>query len=111
MASRDAAERREIAALGGLARAAKETPADMLSRANNAYRDSFRTGHTCTICPEILIPQDLAPEEIGRRADLLYRAHMRRLRLRQQRARRKAADAASEEAAAAAELASLASAQ
>lgn len=96
MAARDPDARREIARLGGLARSARQTPSDMLAKANRTYRDSFRQGHKCGMCSEVLIPQDLPAEEIQRRADALFRLHMSRLRMRQARAKSKQAEAAAE---------------
>lgn len=110
MASRDPATRSEIARLGGLARSAKHSPGAMLAKANTTYRDSFRKGHQCAMCPAVEIPQDLEPAEIERRAEALYRLHMRRLRLRQTRAKAKADEAREELQAIDDELATIASA-
>lgn len=110
MASRDPELRRQISTLGGLGRAARESPEQMLEAANRTYRDSFRAGHQCGMCPTVTIPQDLPADEIERRAKALFSAHMRRLRMRQQRAERAAEDAAGEIAACNAELADVAGA-
>lgn len=110
MASRDPAQRRQISSLGGLGRAARESPAAMLAAANRTYRDSFRKGHQCAMCPAVEIPQDLPAAEIDRRAQALFSAHMKRVRMRRQRAQQLAEDAAAEVRACDEELADIASA-
>lgn len=96
MPAHDPYERRVIASIAGLARSARESGTDRLAKANQTYRDSFNVGHECAMCKRIDIDQSLAPEEIRRRGDALYRLHMRRLRLRQQTSQRRAAQAAAD---------------
>lgn len=108
MAARDPDMRRRIAALGGLGKSARYT--DGLAQGRQTYRDSFRKGHECGMCPRVDIPQDLPEDEIQRRADALFSAHMRRIRMRRMKAERQANQAADTMAACDAELADIASA-
>lgn len=108
MAARDPDMRRRIAALGGLGKAARH--GDGLAEGRRTYRDSFRAGHECGMCPKVEIPQDLPAEEIDRRAKALFAAHMRRIRMRRMRAERQADQAAEEIRECDEELADIASA-
>lgn len=108
MPAKDPSERRALASIAALSRAATTSGADMLGAANSKYRDSFNTSHTCDMCGTVTIPQDLPADEIERRGHAAYRAHMRRLALRRDRAHRNAADAIAEAEAAEAELAEIA---
>jgi hypothetical protein len=90
MPARDPDERRQIASIAALSRSATETGADRLAAANRAWRASFRQGHQCAHCKKAVIDQTLPEAEIGRRADALYRLHMKRLALARSQNRRRA---------------------
>ena len=62
-------------------------------RARAVYKDSFRAGHSCRLCPAIVIPEGLSGAEIDRRAVALRRAHFTRLALASSRKRKKTATA------------------
>src|SRR5580693_7454843 len=108
MPAKDPGERRALATIAALSRAATTSGADMLEPANNAYRNTFNTGHACRLCPAITISQDLPREEITRRGYALYCLHMRRLALDRDRNRRLAAAATAEADQADAELTAIA---
>ena len=111
MPARDTAERRRIAQIAALSRSATETGTERLAAANTAYRDSFNTGHECSLCKRIDIDPSLPPEEIARRGEALYKLHMRRLALRRDRNRRIAGELQAEAEAADVELARVAAAE
>lgn len=68
-----------IARLGGLSASATMDTAVFSQTGRNAFRASFAEGHSCRVCPEILIPTDLPAAERDRRADALWRGHFARL--------------------------------
>lgn len=72
---------RDRARLGGLTRAAMYDGREVTAKARQAFRDSFLTGHTCKVCPPVVIPSDLPLDERQRRADALHQAHYVRVRL------------------------------
>lgn len=90
MPARDPAERKAIASIAALSRSATESGADRLTAANRTYRDSFNTGHACSLCKAIEIDQTLPADEIVRRGGALYQLHMRRLALKRTQNRRRA---------------------
>jgi hypothetical protein len=110
MPARDPAERKAIASIAALSRSATTSGADRLATANRTYRDSFNLGHSCSICKAIEIDQTLAPDEISRRGEALYKLHMRRLALVRTRNRRRADELLAQADEADAELARIASA-
>lgn len=86
-------ERRMIASIAGLARSSNETGAEMIAAAHKTYRDSFRVRHECALCGLVEIDQELPKEEIERRGQAAFRAHMRRLALKRSQASRHAHEA------------------
>lgn len=66
-----------IAALSRVAREPSGTA--MTEAARRTFRDSFDTGHSCTMCGTLEIDQALPDAERRRMADAAYRAHMTRL--------------------------------
>jgi hypothetical protein len=99
MPARDPEERRAIASIAALSRSATESGADRMAAANRVYRESFNAGHSCQLCKAVTIDQALAPAEIARRGEALYRLHMRRLALRRSQHQRQADELAALEAA------------
>ena len=92
----DETERSQRARIGGLARVAlAESRSAVSAPARKAYRESFRQGHECGLCPRIDIDQELPEEEIQAKADILYRLHMTRISHHAKEKRRKAAEAVS----------------
>jgi hypothetical protein len=61
------------------------------AKARQTFRESFLTGHTCKVCPEVSIPADLPLAERQRRADALHSAHYVRVRMARGKKRRDAA--------------------
>ena len=78
---------RDRARLGGLTRAALYDGVEVTAKARQAFRDSFLTGHSCKVCPEVTIPADLSLHERQRRADALHQAHYVRVRMARGRKR------------------------
>ncbi len=87
-------DRRAIAAIPALRRAARESGAERLEEANRTYRASFDRGHECALCKLIEIDQTLPSDEIARRGEALYKMHMRRMALKRTRGQRAAAELA-----------------
>jgi hypothetical protein len=81
------AERKLRARLGGYAARVHHTGDELLREANRAYRDSFRDGHRCAVCPDVRMAAGLTAEEVVRRAEALRRAHYTRLAMLSARAR------------------------
>lgn len=73
--------------VGGFARAAKHDGRDMTAAARLRFAESFRTGHSCRVCPEVILPSDLQPDERERRGEALRRAHYARVALASAKAR------------------------
>jgi hypothetical protein len=73
---------RAYGSLGGLVTAAKYDVIAISSRARAGFVASFGDGHECALCPLIVIPADLPPEERERRAVALRKVHMKRLALK-----------------------------
>jgi hypothetical protein len=110
MPAHDPGERSTIARIAALTRSAKSSGAERMEAAQAAYRKSFTVRHECNLCGLVEIDQSLPAEEIGRRAQAAFRAHMQRLAYHRGRAQRNAAAAAAVIAEVDAELDGLASA-
>jgi hypothetical protein len=65
--------------LGGLTSAARYGGEAMTAAARAAYRESFKYGHECRVCPPVIPPDGLSEFERARRAEFLRRAHFSRL--------------------------------
>jgi hypothetical protein len=76
--------RSRIAAYAALSR---NDPREINAKARRVYRDSFRNGHRCVVCPVFVMPEGLSPAEVDRRADALRKAHFGRLALKSSRVR------------------------
>lgn len=57
------------------------------ARARQVYRDSFRLGHSCRLCPPFTMPAGLPDREVTRRAEALRQAHYARMALASSKAR------------------------
>lgn len=75
--------------VGGYARAARYDGREMTAAARQRFAESFLAGHVCRVCPEVVLPADLMPEELARRAEALRRAHYARVALASSQARAK----------------------
>lgn len=73
--------------MGGLTTAARHEGVALTAAARQVYRDSFREGHGCKLCPRWDMPADLSEAEVTRRAEALRKAHFGRLALRSSMAR------------------------
>lgn len=83
---------RSLAArVGGLARAAQYDGLEVTAEARRAFIASFELGHSCRVCPEVILPDDLTPSERHRRGEALRRGHYARLAMT--RAQKRAARA------------------
>jgi hypothetical protein len=69
------------ARLGGLMRAATYDGVEVTAAARRTFRDSFRDGHACKVCPPTTLPVELAETERARRAEALRLSHYARIRL------------------------------
>lgn len=70
---------RAIGRLGGMAAAAVTDVRERGRRGHEKFREGFRDGHQCVVCPPVTIPTDLDVAERSRRAVQLYRLHYARL--------------------------------
>jgi hypothetical protein len=68
--------------LGGLTSAARNDVHAASAHARAAQNAKYLTGHECGLCKATVISADLPLPERERRADLLRRAHMKRLALK-----------------------------
>jgi hypothetical protein len=84
LSSQEAARRGR---LGGYATSATHDPLAINEKARAIYKDSFRDGHGCAVCPRIDIPADLPEAERLRRAEALRSLHFGRLGRRSGKAR------------------------
>ena len=75
----DAAQRSLRSRLGGYRTAALYDAREINAKARSTYRESFRAGHACRLCPPFVMPAGLPEPEIRRRADALRSAHFTRL--------------------------------
>jgi hypothetical protein len=75
------------ARVGGYAARAKHDGRELTTLARAAYRDSFRRGHSCVLCPAYRMPTGLSDAEVTRRADSLRKAHYARLSLKSAKTR------------------------
>jgi hypothetical protein len=75
--------------LGGYATAARYDAMVITGKARSTYRESFRDGHRCKLCPAFTMPEGLSEGEIVRRAEALRRAHYTRLAIASGNARRR----------------------
>lgn len=94
-------ERSQHARIAALSRVAREPSGTaMTETARRSFRDSFNTGHSCSMCGTVTIDQALPDAERRRMAEAAYRLHMTRLSHRRtvMRGRAAAATAAAEEA-------------
>jgi hypothetical protein len=78
----DAAARSLRSRLGGYRTAALYDAREINAKARATYRDSFRSGHTCQLCPPFTMPAGLPEPEIVRRSAALRREHFTRLSIR-----------------------------
>jgi hypothetical protein len=78
----DAAARSLRSRLGGYRTAALYDAREINAKARATYRDSFRAGHACQLCPPATIAAGLPESEIARRAVALRREHFTRLSIR-----------------------------
>jgi hypothetical protein len=85
----DARQRSLRSRLGAYAALARNDPREINAEARLTYRDSFRNGHSCRLCPVFATPLGLPESEITRRAEMLRRAHNTRLSLASSRTRSK----------------------
>lgn len=84
--------------VGGYARAALYDGVAMTAAARQRFIESFREGHACRVCPEVMLPADLLPAERLRRAEALRRLHYARVAMASARARSKKKTASSTKA-------------
>jgi hypothetical protein len=70
--------------LGGLTTAARHGGTAATQAARDTYRQSFREGHGCRVCPRVDIPFDLPDDERERRGEYLRRAHFARMAMARQ---------------------------
>jgi len=75
----DAAARSLRSRLGGYRTAALYDSRAINEKARRTYRESFRAGHECRLCPLFTMPVGLSEAEIDRRSDALRREHYLRL--------------------------------
>jgi hypothetical protein len=73
--------------IGGLTAAARRDNDRHAAFMRRAFRESFRTGHRCRLCPEIEIPADVSPHDREQRAAALWQLHWERMRARRARGR------------------------
>jgi hypothetical protein len=85
----DAALRVLRSRLGGYATAARHDSRAINAKARATYRESFREGHDCVVCPRVEIPAGLTDAERDRRGEALRKLHYGRLALRSARRRRR----------------------
>lgn len=85
----DATQRQQYSRLGGYATAARYDGHAINAKARATYRDSFRAGHGCKLCPAFTMPEGLPEAEVARRAEALRRGHFTRLAIASSRARAK----------------------
>lgn len=74
--------------VGGYARAARYDGRLMTEAARRRFIASFLGGHTCRICPAVVIPDSLPDEERVRRGVALHKAHYARMALVSARVRK-----------------------
>ncbi|HVM29377.1 MAG TPA: hypothetical protein VM305_01210 [Candidatus Limnocylindrales bacterium] len=55
--------------------------------ARRSFADSFRTGHSCRVCPSWTMPDGLSEAEITRRATIARRLHYQRIAYRSAKVR------------------------
>jgi hypothetical protein len=84
----NAADRRSYSRLGGYATAARYDGLAITGEARTTFRESFRAGHSCKLCPVFAMPEGLPESEVARRAEALRRAHYTRLAIASGKARR-----------------------
>jgi hypothetical protein len=65
--------------IGGLTTAARIDTEARAESGQLGFRERFRDGHECRICPPTAIPTNLPEGERARRSEALYRAHMVRI--------------------------------
>jgi hypothetical protein len=69
-----------IALLGALGANARRDTDAHASKMRSAFREGFRDGHSCRLCPRVSIPDDVTDCDRERRANVLWRAHWIRMR-------------------------------
>src|SRR3954470_5259290 len=85
----DAAARSLRSRLGGYRTAALYDSREINEKARRTYRESFRAGHECRLCPRFTMPAGLSEAEIDRRAIAVRREHFLRLSMASASARTK----------------------
>jgi hypothetical protein len=85
----EATQRALYSRLGGFATAAGHDSRAINAKARSTYRESFRIGHRCKLCPAFLMPEGLPESEVDRRSKALRRAHYVRLAIASGKARRR----------------------
>ncbi len=73
--------------LGAYAALSRHDSREINARARQVFRDSFRAGHGCRLCPRVDMPDGLPDGEVTRRAEMIRRAHFSRLAWASSRAR------------------------
>jgi len=85
----DAAARSLRSRLGGYRTAALYDSRVINEKARRTYRESFRSGHACRLCPRFTMPAGLSEAEVDRRAAALRSEHFLRLSIASAAARTK----------------------
>jgi len=75
----DPAQRSLRSRLGGYRTAALYDSREINEKARRTYRESFRAGHECRLCPRFTMPAGLSEIEIDRRSAAVRREHFLRL--------------------------------
>lgn len=66
--------------IGGLTTAARHDMRDRAAVGQARFRARFILGHECAVCPLTEIPTTLPERERYRRSQMLFQAHMARMR-------------------------------